>query len=56
MRIGKVVGRVCLTSPYETLVGVMGTVRGTLRVEGPHTIRTELFPNISIGDAPVAKK
>ena len=43
-------------TPYETLVGVMDTVRGTLRFEGPHTIRTELFPNISIGDAPVAKK
>jgi len=43
-------------TPYETLVAVMDAVRGTLRFEGPRTVRTELFPNISIGDAPIVKK
>ena len=43
-------------TPYETLVQVMDAVRGTLHFEGPRTVRTELFPNISIGDAPIAKK
>jgi biopolymer transport protein ExbD len=41
---------------YDTLVQVMDTVRGTLRFEGPRTLRSELFPNISIGDAPVVKR
>ena len=41
---------------YEALVQVMDTVRGTLRFDGPRTIRTELFPNISIGDAPISSK
>jgi hypothetical protein len=41
---------------YDTLVQVMDTVRGTLRFEGPRTLRSELFPNISIGDAPVEKR
>ncbi|WP_280156127.1 biopolymer transporter ExbD [Piscinibacter sp. XHJ-5] len=41
---------------YDTLVRVMDAVRETYRVEGPRTVRSELFPNISIGDAPVVKK
>jgi hypothetical protein len=41
---------------YDTLVQVMDAVRGTYTTEGPKVIRSELFPNISIGDAPVSKK
>jgi hypothetical protein len=25
-------------------------------VQGPKTLRSELFPNISIGDAPISKR
>ena len=41
--------------PYDTLVQVMDTVRVAQEVEeGEVQIkRSELFPNISIGDAPV---
>jgi len=39
---------------YDTLVQVMDAVRGTYATEGPKIIRAELFPNISIGDAPVS--
>ncbi|HMC14261.1 MAG TPA: biopolymer transporter ExbD [Albitalea sp.] len=41
---------------YDTLVHVMDAVRGTYTTQGPKVIRAELFPNISIGDAPVRKK
>jgi len=44
------------TTPYETLVRVMDVVREAYSVQGPKTVRSELFPNISIGDAPVVKK
>jgi biopolymer transport protein ExbD len=43
-------------TPYDTLVHVMDAVRGTYTTQGPKIIRAELFPNISIGDAPVRKK
>jgi biopolymer transport protein ExbD len=43
-------------TPYDTLVQVMDTVRGTMTAQGPRIIRAELFPNISIGDAPVVKR
>jgi len=43
-------------TPYDTLVQVMDAVRGTMTAQGPRIIRTELFPNISIGDAPVVKR
>ena len=43
-------------TPYDTLVQVMDAVRGTMVALGPRFVRTELFPNISIGDAPVVKK
>jgi len=43
-------------TPYDTLVQVMDAVRGTMVAQGPRFVRTELFPNISIGDAPVVKK
>lgn len=41
---------------YDTLVQVMDAVRGTVTAVGPKVVRAELFPNISIGDAPVIKK
>jgi hypothetical protein len=43
---------------YDDLVQVMDTVRATVTAVGPKVTRAELFPNISVGDAPVrgAKK
>jgi len=41
---------------YDTLVQVMDAVRGVVTFDGPRVVRNELFPNISIGDAPVVKK
>lgn len=43
-------------TPYDTLVQVMDAVRGTMTAQGPKIVRAELFPNISIGDAPVVKR
>ncbi|RZU02791.1 ExbD/TolR family protein [Rivibacter subsaxonicus] len=43
-------------TPYDALVKVMDSVRSTYVTQGPKIIRDELFPNISIGDAPVPKK
>ena len=40
-------------TPYDNLVQVMDAVRGTVTAQGPKLIRAELFPSISIGDAPV---
>ena len=40
-------------TPYDDLVQVMDTVRGTYTAEGAKVTRSELFPNISVGDAPV---
>lgn len=37
---------------YDTLVQVMDTVRVEARAEGGRMVQTELFPDISIGDAP----
>ena len=37
---------------YDALVHVMDAVRENVTVNGPKTQRTELFPDISIGDAP----
>jgi biopolymer transport protein ExbD len=42
-------------TPYDTLVQVMDAVRAGRRVEGAKVIRTEFFPNISIGDAPIVR-
>lgn len=39
--------------PYDTLVQVMDRVRVELRIENEEVIRSDLFPDISIGDAPV---
>lgn len=43
-------------TPYDTLVQVMDSVRDTVTAQGAKVTRTELFPNISIGDAPVITK
>jgi biopolymer transport protein ExbD len=43
-------------TPYDTLVQVMDAVRGTVTAQGTQIVRAELFPNISIGDAPVLKR
>jgi biopolymer transport protein ExbD len=46
-------------TPYDDLVQVMDTVRSAVRPDpaggAGKTVRAELFPNISIGDAPVRK-
>ncbi len=41
---------------YDTLVQVMDAVRETQTAHGPKVVRAELFPSISIGDAPVVKR
>jgi biopolymer transport protein ExbD len=43
-------------TPYDTLVQVMDAMREMHTVRGPKVTRAELFPNISIGDAPVVKR
>ena len=40
-------------TPYEQLVQVMDAVRASRTVQGKKVVVAELFPNISIGDAPV---
>lgn len=39
-------------TPYEQLVQVMDAVRARRSVQGKDVVLSELFPNISIGDAP----
>jgi biopolymer transport protein ExbD len=39
--------------PYDTLVQVMDTVRVVDQKQGQRTVQAELFPEISIGDAPL---
>ncbi len=39
--------------PYDTLVQVMDTVRIAEEIEEDSIVRSDLFPDISIGDAPV---
>lgn len=41
---------------YDTLVQVMDVVRSGHTVQGANVLRAELFPNISIGDAPLRGK
>ena len=43
-------------TPYDDLVQVMDTVRSSVTVRGAELLRSELFPNISIGDAPVRRQ
>ena len=40
---------------YDTLVQVMDAVRAGHTAEGTKVVRSELFPNISIGDAPIVR-
>ena len=42
-------------TPYDTLVQVMDRVRVFETGQGVSTIQAELFPDISIGDAPAAE-
>ena len=39
--------------PYDTLVQVMDRVRVAESIEGNRIVRDDLFPDISIGDAPI---
>ena len=39
---------------YDTLVQVMDRVRIAEEIEDESIVRTDLFPDISIGDAPVS--
>ena len=39
--------------PYDTLVQVMDRVRIEEKIEDQKIVRNDLFPDISIGDAPV---
>src|SRR5262245_3256230 len=39
--------------PYDTLVQVMDTVRVVEQKQGERSVQAELFPEISIGDAPL---
>ena len=41
-------------TPYDMLVNIMDVVRETRTAQGNHVTRAELFPNISIGDAPIS--
>ena len=43
-------------TPYDDLVQVMDTVRSSVTAQGAQLLRAELFPNISIGDAPVRRQ
>jgi biopolymer transport protein ExbD len=43
-------------TPYDALVQVMDSVRVNVTQKGATLLHTELFPNISIGDAPVVKR
>ena len=40
-------------TPYEQIVRVMDVVREHRQVQGKDTLRTEMFPEIAVGDAPV---
>lgn len=40
-------------TPYDVLVGVMDAVRETRTAQGANVVHADLFPDISIGDAPI---
>lgn len=42
-------------TPYDTLVRVMDVVRAGHLAQGDKLVKAELFPNISIGDAPLVR-
>ncbi|HEY1391818.1 MAG TPA: biopolymer transporter ExbD [Methylibium sp.] len=44
-----------LNTPYDNLVQVMDAVRTGKEARGAQIVSVELFPNISVGDAPVSK-
>jgi hypothetical protein len=41
---------------YEMLVRVMDAMRSTHIVDGARIVRADLFPQISVGDAPISVK
>ncbi len=43
-------------TPYDDLVQVMDAVRASVTAQGAKLVRADLFPHISIGDAPVRKR
>jgi biopolymer transport protein ExbD len=43
-------------TPYDDVVQVMDGVRATLTAKGAQLLRADLFPNISIGDAPLRRE
>ena len=43
-------------TPYDVLVQVMDAVREHQQVNGAKVLRSELFPAISIGDAPLKRE
>ncbi|MBL8330430.1 MAG: biopolymer transporter ExbD [Rubrivivax sp.] len=43
-------------TPYEQVVQLMDAVRARVQAQGAQLIRTELFPDIAIGDAPLEKR
>jgi hypothetical protein len=42
-------------TPYDQIVQVMDAMRSTVTRNGTTVQRSDLFPNIAIGDAPVRK-
>jgi len=42
-------------TPYDTLVRVMDAIRAGHLAQGDKLVKAELFPNISIGDAPLVR-
>jgi biopolymer transport protein ExbD len=42
-------------TPYDTLVQVMDAVRSGHVAQGAKVVRADMFPHISIGDAPVVR-
>lgn len=40
-------------TPYDTIVQVMDAMRMANTAQGPKVVKAELFPSISLGDAPV---
>lgn len=42
-------------TPYDVLVQVMDAVRVSRVMQGKHAVDTELFPTLSIGDAPIVR-
>lgn len=42
-------------TPYDDLVQVMDTLRSSVTARGAQLLRAELFPNISVGDAPLRR-